>query len=370
MFYNHQTFKHKSEYHHSLKLIGSLSNLFSDSDIPYLYYRVAEKLFCNSFRADDLSRGDVALDAVKNEVGIGLKTFLAGNNKTLQKIAEFNKDKPSYEGRNSTEIVKIISQLRNKRVDFVENLYNIENSLYHCVIRTPNSFKIHEEKMDKIAVENIIGIKQKKNTIIFNDTTHEYSFNLSKSTLYKRFIIDNPLHEFDVNILTNPLKILNECIEKPQFEFQDLQSFQPMIILPLYGKNYKVFERSGLNQWNAAGRDRDINEIYIPIPIQVHKMMPNFFPTRDKSFNLILPNNVTLKSKVCQDNSKALMSYSNKELGKWLLRDVLSLKEGELLTYSKLQLIGIDSIRIDKIDENNYKVNFSAIGNYERFINS
>ena len=43
-----------------------------------------------------------------------------------------------------------------------------------------------------------------------------------------------------------------------------------------------------------------------------------------------------MQSKVCQDNNKALMSYSNRELGKWILRDILKLKEGELLTYEKI----------------------------------
>jgi hypothetical protein len=55
-----------------------------------------------------------------------------------------------------------------------------------------------------------------------------------------------------------------------------------------------------------------------------------------------------MQSKVCQDGEKALMSYSNKELGEWILRDILELREGELLTYEKLALLGVDSVRIDK----------------------
>ena len=62
------------------------------------------------------------------------------------------------------------------------------------------------------------------------------------------------------------------------------------------------------------------------------------------------------------------MSNPNKALGKWLLRDVLGLKEGELLTYKRLQLIGIDSIRLDKIDDNNYKTNFVSLGSYDSYI--
>ncbi len=74
-----------------------------------------------------------------------------------------------------------------------------------------------------------------------------------------------------------------------------------------------------------------------------------------------------MQSKVCQDNSKALMSYSNKELGKWILRDILKLKDGELLTYERLQILGIDSVRIDKINNEEFEINFSKSGSYEFF---
>jgi len=89
---------------------------------------------------------------------------------------------------------------------------------------------------------------------------------------------------------------------------------------------------------------------------------------QQRQINLKLPSGEIMRSKVCQDNNKALMSYSNKELGQWILRKVLKLKEGELLTYDKLQIIGIDSVRIDKIDDLEYEINFAQIGSYEKFI--
>lgn len=62
------------------------------------------------------------------------------------------------------------------------------------------------------------------------------------------------------------------------------------------------------------------------------------------------------------------MSNPNKALGKWLLRDVLKLKEGALLTIEILENLGIDSVRIDKIDNQNYMINFSKINSYDDFI--
>jgi hypothetical protein len=61
------------------------------------------------------------------------------------------------------------------------------------------------------------------------------------------------------------------------------------------------------------------------------------------------------------------MSYSNKELGEWILRDILELREGELLTYEKLALLGVDSVRIDKTSNLEFEINFSKIGSYENF---
>ena len=62
------------------------------------------------------------------------------------------------------------------------------------------------------------------------------------------------------------------------------------------------------------------------------------------------------------------MSNPNKELGQWLLRDVLKLQEGELLTIEMLENLGIDSVRIDKIDNENYMINFAKTYSYDEFI--
>ncbi len=368
MFYKLQNGTQQAAYKDSLTTIGGLSKLFSDSKTPYLYYRIAEKIFCNSFGADDLSRGDVALDATKEGIGIGLKTFLASNNKSFQKVAEFNKDKHLYEDKPLSSLVDVVANLRNKRIQFTQNLYAIDSNVYHCVVRYDNHFKIFEEKMDYIDRDNISNVKQKKNSITFNDGLHDYSFNLSKSTLTKRFITDRYKDEFDVQILQNPLKDLQDCLTINKFNYDNELTSRATVYLPLYGSKQVVYPRSGLNQWNANGRERDVNEVYIPIPRSVHKKAPDFFPDRDQAFYLILPNKEKLLAKVCQSNSKALMSYSNKELGKWILRDVLNLKEGELLTYARLEILGIDSVRIDKIDAKNYEINFVSLGSYEQYM--
>lgn len=65
MFFNQQIIQQRQMYENYLKMLGSLSNLSSDSNIPYLYYRMAEKVFCRAFESEDLSRSDVSIDAKK-----------------------------------------------------------------------------------------------------------------------------------------------------------------------------------------------------------------------------------------------------------------------------------------------------------------
>jgi len=368
MFYDKQDASKQKLYREYLQLIGSLSNLFSSSDTPYLYYRIAEKMFCQAFDADDLSRGDVSYDAKKDFLGIGLKTFLKNKDNTLQKIAEFNKDMTTYNKFSDLDKIKEISKLRNARLDFTNNLYDIKDSIYHCVLRDKNKFYIYEEKTDHIDIDAIKKTKVTKSSLFFNDGKHEYSFALSKSTLMKRFTTKRFLDDFDINILNNPLESLYGLLDntKKLTKIKILDT----IFLPLYGRNMIVHEKSALNQWKASGRDRHPDEVYIPIPIKIHKYKPDFFPARDSVFKMKLPNGNILNTKVCQENSKALMSNPNKALGKWILRDIFKLKEGVSVTNATLLLYGIDSVRIDKISNFEYEINFSATNSYENFVNN
>ena len=52
------------------------------------------------------------------------------------------------------------------------------------------------------------------------------------------------------------------------------------------------------------------------------------------------------------------MSNPNKVLGKWLLRDVLQLPEGTLITYNLLQEKGFDTVLFTKYDSSHYGIDF------------
>ena len=131
------------------------------------------------------------------------------------------------------------------------------------------------------------------------------------------------------------------------------------VVLPLYSTRSRLGDvpaKSGLNQWNADGRGRDLDEAYISVPAKVHDTNPTFFPERDVPFLLRLPNGTHLTAKMCQEGRKALMTNPNRTLGKWILRDVLNIKRGTLVSRQMLDDIGIDSVIVRKEREGLYSI--------------
>lgn len=377
MFIDSQEVSKKDYYEKMLKIVGSLSKLFSESDEPYLHYRIAENLFCKSFGADNLSRSDTSADASLNGVGVGLKTFLRGNGVKMEKVAEFNNDSTQFRNLSPEEQVREIVRLRNERIETTKKIYGLNEIIYHCVARTKGKMVIIETPMYLIDTGSIKIKNKTQKSVSFNDKHEEYSFNYSKSTLFKKFIIENPLAEIEVGIIDDPFDVLerlttSEDTSIRELVFPKIKKEVEHVFLPLYStrgssEDKEVPERSGLNQWNAGGRTRSLGEVYIPIPAWIHQKFPNFFPDRDHQFKLHLPDKKELTAKVCQDGKKALMTNPNEALGQWILRDILGLKEGELLTYKKLEDIGLDTVVIYKTDDDNFHIDFTKIGSYESF---
>jgi len=383
MFYSRQNEEDRKKYKSYLKVSGMLSRLFSNSPVPYLHYRTAENIFCSVFGAINLAIDDIAVDAKNGVTGIGIKTFLHGNGNTFQKIAEFNRLRAEFENRSPYEIALKASELRNYRLEVAEELHGLKDCIYHCVTREAGKLNIYEEKMEFIDTGCIKNIQKNKNTVFFNDGRNEYSFSLSKHTIFKRFSVNKILDTADIEIIENPFEALSACFglsgsyiaetyetkkEKAKSETFTIKKY---VYLPLYAPSdseMRPAQKSGLNQWNAGGRARHPDEVYIPVPAWIHRRFTDFFPeNNDIYFKLHLPNGKTLIASMCQQGRKGLMSNPNKALGKWLLRDVLKLPEGELVTRKILDEAGIDSVRIEKIGEREYKIDFASTGAYEKF---
>lgn len=394
-------------YEVAVKAVGAISRLFSVSDKPYLDSRFVEQLYVANSKAIDIGRRDVSFDAkAENNVGIGIKTFIADKNSTskLEKIAEFNKDASreqlsKLKGKN---LAVRVAELRNKRVMAHVNELGLEldKCIYHLLVRIQGGCFIVEEPYQLIDISKIKPTNLNGKVIsswsakgagpYFTDGNATYSFDISKSTLKKRFMLtktgNNVVSDFiPVKIAENPLASLIEAhlgIGISNFNPVKISSSDNFVILPLYStraNDQKIIpERSGINQWNAAGRQRTFGEAYVPVPASVRKIAPNFFPPRDAEFTLSLPNGKSIMAKVCQDDGKALMARKNIELMEWLYEIIdgdmnvakKRLAKNNPYTYQDLIDIGMDSvlIRCLNYETKQYSIEMSSIDAFEEFI--
>lgn len=369
------------KYFDMLKLMAQLSRLFSESDIPYLDYRLTENLFCRYYKAYNDARSCTAYDARFSTVGIGIKTFILKNDQSVEKIAEFNRLKRTLNGLHGIDLAKQLGQYRNDRMRFANDQYGVAETQYHIVGRTDGLLRIFNTPYEEVDLEHIHLISDDETSCKFEDERNEFSFNKSKSVLMKRFYVPSICKDVKVDIIEDPLALLEsffmtkkEVIKeaKPRIKGVDY------VILPLYSlkKGIKYIpEKSGLNQFNAGGRKRNPLEVYVPVPIAIHKNYPDFFPKRDTPFALEMPDKSILNAKICQDNGKSLMSNPNKDLGEWLLRKILHKKEFELVTIDDLNRLGFDSICIENLHKNTeegealYRISFSNTDvSYEDFL--
>lgn len=380
MFYEKQPDNQKNNYKKMLKVAGSLSQMFSESECPYLSYRAHENIFCKYFEAENLARLDCSADAKKERIGIGLKTWMGQDD---QKVAEFGRLRETFASLSGIELVKKIAEYRNERIRITKNLNGIEALIYHIVKRIPGAMQILECSFDCIDVDNLrlLDNRGNVNNTYFTDDRHTYHFSSSKNTLYMIFEEMDLLDSFEVEIIDDPYGFLMSLTGSNE-EMKSLAEAQSgnetipteqkdQICLRLYSVKSKggrfVPAKSGLNQWNAGGRRRDPDEVYIAYQAVDRNRAPGFFPPRNTPFLLHLPDGTDISAKVCQDSGKAIMSNPNKVLGKWLLRKVFELPEGTLVTYEMLEKYGIDSVVFTKLGDLEYSVDFSDIGTYEKF---
>ena len=344
------------KYFEMLGLMASLSKLFSENDVPYLDYRLTENLFCKYYNAINDARSCTAYDARFSRLGIGIKTFILNNNASTEKIAEFNKLRPHLTDLKGEELAHKLAEFRNERMRFADDTFNVNESQYHIVGRSSGLLRVFNVPYERINIDRIRNVKDKGASISFEDDKNVYSFNRSKTVLMKRFEVPEVYRDISVDILSDPLTLLEQLLtDKPKDIYRPIVKGYDYVILPLYStqQNGEVPERSGLNQWNARGRARNANEVYIPIPSKINKLFPDFFPQRDEPFELQLPDGRNLSAKICQDGRKALMSNPNSDLGEWLLRKILKKEEGSLVTKLDLDTFGFDSIMVI----NTHKVN-------------
>lgn len=125
---------------------------------------------------------------------------------------------------------------------------------------------------------------------------------------------------------------------------------------------------------------RPKDELYIPFPYsrEFHTKFPDFFKKdlgrdintkldrkskENRCFSIILqPSGTLIECVFTQQDGKAIESISNQGiLGEWIRRGVFQLKEYEPLTAKRLNELGINAIRMDKIKDGLFELYFTWI---------
>lgn len=360
-------------YLNMLSLMGRLSNLFAETDIPFIHYRVTENLFCKYYNAENLSRTDTAYDAKINSLGIGIKTFTFDTGVSTEKIAEFNSLSSYLKQFSGYELAIQLGLCRNKRMQVANDIFNIKKATYHIIGRKKRALEIFNTPYEFVNIENIKIIKDGIASLQFTDGINQYNFNRSKSVLMKKFIKPDIVTEVPIEILEDPYALLESLFTKDLKQLATKSENRESVILPLYSTqkqyNNEVPHKSGLNQWNADGRIRHEDEVYIPVPREIHKNYYGFFPNNlEDIFKLRLPDGTILTAKMCQSGLKGLMSNPNKALGNWILRKVLKLPAKTIVTREILDKAGFDSLIVYKNHYLDYSIDVCYSMNYLDFI--
>lgn len=153
-------------------------------------------------------------------------------------------------------------------------------------------------------------------------------------------------------------RMINECHPKAVF----LENVKNLMTHDK-GHTYQIIKNALMDSGYEVTQAVLNTMNYGNIP-QNRERMPGFFPGRDQPFDLELPNGETIIAKVCQDQGKAIMSNPNKDLGKWLLRDVLHLSEGELVTMDMLDNLGVNAVMFTRKDKGKYSIDFTQLDDY------
>lgn len=157
----------------------------------------------------------------------------------------------------------------------------------------------------------------------------------------------NENHEIEDEVTTV------EAVSTPTNTYTDY------VDLPLTDRRTgEVPARSGLNWGQREGRDH--NQAYLSVPLSIHNADPTFFPPLAETFLVITDDGENLVCVMAQQNRKAIHTRENNSIMGAYFRRRLGLVDGAFVTAADLQRYGRDSVRIYKIDDETYYLDFSV----------
>ncbi|MFJ1322367.1 NgoFVII family restriction endonuclease [Capnocytophaga canis] len=414
----------RKEYIQFLQVYGALSNLFRQKQgdlIPYLDSKFQETVFARIFDSQNVDIGNTPHDVLSvfgsDRIGIGLKTWMSSK-PSFQKVMQLKRFQNEInQVRDDIEALAFkISEIKNERmrIDYERLGLSEDKNIYHYITRDEGLFTINECAYPLINTNNLRDFDLTQTAFSWSDGNKDYKFTFGDSQIWQKFDSSKKdtflLDKFDVKIIEDPFEFLLKAYLQLIGTSKEVTQNIVEAYLPLYSyRSKEVEEKSGLNAWNAAPKNRGsdaprpLNEVYIPIPREFHQKHPDFFTKNifeferaresyqgnkeykpEVRFHLQLPNGKRIPALVTQSNMKGLQSGSNTEidpqtgkrygqsaLGQWLLVDVLGLKERNLVTREWLMKKGTDSVRLwrNKGDYSTIYIDFAPVGSFEAFMN-
>lgn len=419
----------REEYIRFIKMYASLSKLFnqkaSQTGAPYLDSKFQENIYARSFNSKDVDIGNTPHDIKSvfddENIGIGIKTWL-NSVPSYQKVMQLKAYKDEIEQyRNKgtlEELAYKISEIKNTRMksDYARLGLKEDRNIYHYITRDSGKMLIQETSYPLVDMNSLEPVQLNEKSFLFKDKYKSYKYTFGDSQIWMKFGEKKDrtvLDEENIDIMEDPYGFLSYAFDglKDNKGILTLEnetdSEENYTYLPLYSyKNKKVEPKSGLNSFNSSPKERGSNkprpkaEVYIPIPQSYWKKYPNWFDNefdflnyknnkndenenkekneeKDKNifkFYLHLPDGKVYKARITQENYKALQTSPQDALGKWLLYDVLGIKNDgtEIVTMETLKKAGYDSVKLwheDPDDKNNVWIDFAPIGSFERYMN-
>ncbi|WP_426355467.1 restriction endonuclease PLD domain-containing protein [Exiguobacterium sp. R-39] len=216
---------------------------------------------------------------------------------------------------------------------------------------TRNGFGRQKEVLVEVTFSNVEEIFTDLNVIQCNSPHVEeaitfYSASPRRITTQVPVLIDEPRGienvQTTIEVLSTPTNTYSDYVD-----------------LSLLNRNTgEVPERSGLNWGQREGRDH--NQAYLSVPLSIHNGNPDFFPPSVVPFVVITDDGESLICVMAQQNRKGIQTRESNSIMGAYFRRRLGMESGAFVTVADLRRYGRDSVRIYKIDEETFYLDFGV----------
>lgn len=252
---------------------------------------------------------------------------------------QFKKISRNYVGRANISY-QIEKPGNHRKVYWWAEDQHLENKIFIGSANfTVNGFTRQGEILVEVTESNIDDVFEDLSTILCTEPQVEQKIDLFEATVHTYHLINDN----------------EEVVAKPVLQLGE-KEYSSYVELALTGRGGEVQSRAGLNWGQREGRNA--NQAYLSVPKEIHNINPTFFPELKEVFQVITDDNQILTCVMAQANRKAIQTKDNSEMGRYF-RKRLGLKSGEMIVKENLEQYGRKSIRIFKLEENIFFMDFS-----------